>query len=72
MSVGLTICFCSFSMSVSECYSESEHDDPEITDTPPPPYTVQPPPPPLVSVTVMSFFLVARQLEQNFLEVVDL
>ncbi|NXF89005.1 ICEF1 protein, partial [Eubucco bourcierii] len=30
-----------------ECYSESEHDDPEITDTPPPPYTVQPPPPPL-------------------------
>ncbi|NXI54264.1 ICEF1 protein, partial [Chloroceryle aenea] len=28
-----------------ECYSESEHDDPEITDTPPPPYTVQPPPP---------------------------
>ncbi|NXG52530.1 ICEF1 protein, partial [Psilopogon haemacephalus] len=29
-----------------ECYSESEHDDPEITDTPPPPYTVQPPPPP--------------------------
>ncbi|KAM6323433.1 interactor protein for cytohesin exchange factors 1 [Aegotheles albertisi] len=31
-----------------ECYSESEHDDPEITDTPPPPYTVQPPPPPLL------------------------
>ncbi|NXD68677.1 ICEF1 protein, partial [Eolophus roseicapillus] len=30
-----------------ECYSESEHDDPEITDTPPPPYTVQPTPPPL-------------------------
>ncbi|CAN8204033.1 unnamed protein product [Coccothraustes coccothraustes] len=29
-----------------ECYSESEHDDPEITDTPPPPYTVQTPPPP--------------------------
>ncbi|XP_053917062.1 interactor protein for cytohesin exchange factors 1 isoform X1 [Cuculus canorus] len=28
-----------------ECYSESEHDDIEITDTPPP-YTVQPPPPP--------------------------
>ncbi|XP_025977986.2 interactor protein for cytohesin exchange factors 1 isoform X2 [Dromaius novaehollandiae] len=28
-----------------ECYSESEHDDPEITDTPPPPYTAQPPPP---------------------------
>ncbi|NXX89502.1 ICEF1 protein, partial [Centropus bengalensis] len=27
-----------------ECYSESEHDDPEITDMPPP-YTVQPPPP---------------------------
>ncbi|KAK2525771.1 Ipcef1 [Columba livia] len=27
-----------------ECYSESEHDDPEITDTPPPPYAVQPPP----------------------------
>ncbi|XP_059697935.1 interactor protein for cytohesin exchange factors 1 isoform X4 [Haemorhous mexicanus] len=27
-----------------ECYSESEHDDPEITDTPPPPYTVQTPP----------------------------
>ncbi|XP_010203470.1 interactor protein for cytohesin exchange factors 1 isoform X2 [Colius striatus] len=26
-----------------ECYSESEHEDPEITDTPPPPYTVQPP-----------------------------
>ncbi|NXH20244.1 ICEF1 protein, partial [Bucco capensis] len=26
-----------------ECYSESEQDDPEITDTPPPPYTVQPP-----------------------------
>ncbi|NXU58785.1 ICEF1 protein, partial [Turnix velox] len=25
-----------------ECYSESEHDDPEITDTPPPPYTDQP------------------------------
>ncbi|NXP48116.1 ICEF1 protein, partial [Heliornis fulica] len=32
--------------SASECYSESEHDDPEITDTPPPPYTVQPSPPP--------------------------
>uniref|UniRef100_A0A8C7EHN8 Interaction protein for cytohesin exchange factors 1 n=1 Tax=Nothoprocta perdicaria TaxID=30464 RepID=A0A8C7EHN8_NOTPE len=31
-----------FSMSVPECYSESEHDDPEITDTPPPPYTSQP------------------------------
>ncbi|XP_009459071.1 PREDICTED: connector enhancer of kinase suppressor of ras 3 [Nipponia nippon] len=31
-----------------ECYSESEHDDPEITDTPPPPYTVQPPPPPSI------------------------
>ncbi|NWS72895.1 ICEF1 protein, partial [Crotophaga sulcirostris] len=30
-----------------ECYSESEHDDPEITDTPPPPHAVQPPPPPL-------------------------
>ncbi|NWX84420.1 ICEF1 protein, partial [Nothoprocta ornata] len=30
-----------------ECYSESEHDDPEITDTPPPPYTSQPAPPPL-------------------------
>ncbi|NXS09256.1 ICEF1 protein, partial [Neodrepanis coruscans] len=30
-----------------ECYSESEHDDPEITDTPPPPYTVQTPAPPL-------------------------
>uniref|UniRef100_A0A8D0EU27 PH domain-containing protein n=1 Tax=Strix occidentalis caurina TaxID=311401 RepID=A0A8D0EU27_STROC len=29
----------SFFMSASECYSESEHDDPEITDTPPPPYT---------------------------------
>ncbi|RMC12920.1 hypothetical protein DUI87_10447 [Hirundo rustica rustica] len=29
-----------------ECYSESEHDDPEITDTPPPPYRVQTPPPP--------------------------
>ncbi|NXA39199.1 ICEF1 protein, partial [Eudromia elegans] len=28
-----------------ECYSESEHDDPEITDTPPPPYTAQPAPP---------------------------
>uniref|UniRef100_A0A8C5TAX4 PH domain-containing protein n=1 Tax=Malurus cyaneus samueli TaxID=2593467 RepID=A0A8C5TAX4_9PASS len=32
-----------------ECYSESEHDDPEITDTPPPPYTVQTPPPPSVT-----------------------
>ncbi|KAM6086459.1 interactor protein for cytohesin exchange factors 1 [Theristicus caerulescens] len=32
----------------AECYSESEHDDPEITDTPPPPYTVQPPPPPSI------------------------
>lgn len=59
-------------MSASECYSESEHDDPEITDTPPPPYTVQPPPPPSVSVAVISLFLVASQLEQNFLEVVDL
>ncbi|NXN12869.1 ICEF1 protein, partial [Indicator maculatus] len=29
-----------------ECYSESEHDDPEITDTPPPPYTAEPPLPP--------------------------
>ncbi|NXU78987.1 ICEF1 protein, partial [Oreotrochilus melanogaster] len=29
-----------------ECYSESEHDDAEITDTPSPPYTVQPPPTP--------------------------
>ncbi|XP_068007709.1 interactor protein for cytohesin exchange factors 1 isoform X2 [Melanerpes formicivorus] len=29
-----------------ECYSESEHDDPEITDTPPPPYTVELPLPP--------------------------
>ncbi|XP_019405598.1 PREDICTED: interactor protein for cytohesin exchange factors 1 isoform X1 [Crocodylus porosus] len=28
-----------------ECYSESEHDDPEITETPPPPYTAQPLPP---------------------------
>ncbi|XP_074000737.1 interactor protein for cytohesin exchange factors 1 [Numenius arquata] len=33
-----------------ECYSESEHDDPEITDTPPPPYTVQPPPLSLTSL----------------------
>ncbi|GAB0186843.1 interactor protein for cytohesin exchange factors 1 [Grus japonensis] len=31
-----------------ECYSESEHDDPEITDTPPPPYKVQPSPPPSI------------------------
>ncbi|NXL83349.1 ICEF1 protein, partial [Alectura lathami] len=29
--------------SEEECYSESEHDDPEITDTPPPPYMAQPP-----------------------------
>uniref|UniRef100_A0A8C3TGK0 PH domain-containing protein n=1 Tax=Chelydra serpentina TaxID=8475 RepID=A0A8C3TGK0_CHESE len=29
-----------------ECYSESEHEDPEIAgETPPPPYTEQPPPP---------------------------
>lgn len=53
--------FCLFSMSASECYSESEHDDPEITDTPPPPYTVQPPPPPLVSVTAISLFLLGEQ-----------
>ncbi|NXJ15259.1 ICEF1 protein, partial [Odontophorus gujanensis] len=33
--------------SEEECYSESEHDDPEITDTPPPPYMAQPPPPQL-------------------------
>lgn len=31
--------------SEEECYSESEHDDPEITDTPPHPYAAQPPPP---------------------------
>ncbi|XP_075780591.1 interactor protein for cytohesin exchange factors 1 isoform X2 [Pelodiscus sinensis] len=32
-----------------ECYSESEHEDPEITaETPPPPYTAQPQPPQLV------------------------
>ncbi|XP_074846458.1 interactor protein for cytohesin exchange factors 1 isoform X2 [Carettochelys insculpta] len=32
-----------------ECYSESEHEDPEIAaETPPPPYTAQPPPPHLV------------------------
>uniref|UniRef100_A0A663MDN5 PH domain-containing protein n=1 Tax=Athene cunicularia TaxID=194338 RepID=A0A663MDN5_ATHCN len=37
--VHLTLWFCSFLISASECYSESEHDDPEITDTPPPPYT---------------------------------
>uniref|UniRef100_A0A8B9IEI2 PH domain-containing protein n=1 Tax=Anser cygnoides TaxID=8845 RepID=A0A8B9IEI2_ANSCY len=30
-----------------ECYSESEHDDPEITDTPPPPYMAQSQPPQL-------------------------
>lgn len=46
-------------MFASECYSESEHDDPEITDTPPPPYTVQPTPPPSVSVTVGGLSLVA-------------
>ncbi|XP_032039770.1 interactor protein for cytohesin exchange factors 1 isoform X2 [Aythya fuligula] len=31
-----------------ECYSESEHDDPEITDTPPPPYMAQSQPPQLI------------------------
>nr|XP_014425006.1 interactor protein for cytohesin exchange factors 1 isoform X2 [Pelodiscus sinensis] len=32
-----------------ECYSESEHEDPEITaETPPPPYTAQPQPPQLI------------------------
>ncbi|XP_021245064.1 interactor protein for cytohesin exchange factors 1 isoform X9 [Numida meleagris] len=31
--------------SEEECYSESEHDDPEITDTPPPSYVAEPPPP---------------------------
>uniref|UniRef100_A0A8C0FN24 PH domain-containing protein n=1 Tax=Bubo bubo TaxID=30461 RepID=A0A8C0FN24_BUBBB len=54
--VHLTLWFCSFFMSASECYSESEHDDPEITDTPPPPYTVQPPPPPSVSDQQKSSF----------------
>lgn len=63
--VGLTLYFCSFSMSTSECYSESEHDDPEITDTPPPPYTVQTPPPPSVSVPVITLFLVASRLKQT-------
>uniref|UniRef100_A0A8D0LAX8 PH domain-containing protein n=2 Tax=Sphenodon punctatus TaxID=8508 RepID=A0A8D0LAX8_SPHPU len=30
-----------------DCYSESEHEDPEIAiETPPPPYSAQPPPPP--------------------------
>ncbi|KAJ7402465.1 CNKSR family member 3 [Pitangus sulphuratus] len=38
-----------------ECYSESEHDDPEITDTPPPPYTVQPSPPLLQDQQKSSF-----------------
>ncbi|XP_042665266.1 interactor protein for cytohesin exchange factors 1 isoform X2 [Centrocercus urophasianus] len=33
--------------SEEECYSESEHDDPEITDTLPPSYVAQPPPPQL-------------------------
>lgn len=42
-------------MSTSECYSESEHDDPEITDTPPPPYMAQSQPPQLVSVILISF-----------------
>lgn len=46
-------------MSTSECYSESEHDDPEITDTPPPPYRVQTPPPPSVSAPVITFLLQA-------------
>lgn len=55
MNVVLTPCFCSFSMSASECYSESEHDDPEITDTPPPPYMAQSQPPQLVSVILISF-----------------
>lgn len=55
MNVVLTPCFCSFSMSALECYSESEHDDPEITDTPPPPYMAQSQPPQLVSVTLISF-----------------
>lgn len=71
MSIALTLWFCLFSVSASECYSESEHDDPEITDTPPPPYAVQPPPL-SVSVTVIRLFLVASQLEQNFLDVVEL
>lgn len=55
MNVVLTPCFWSFSMSASECYSESEHDDPEITDTPPPPYMAQSQPPQLVSVILISF-----------------
>lgn len=59
-------------MSTSECYSESEHDDPEITDTPPPPYRVQTPPPPSVSVPVITLLLVANRLKQNSPEVVDL
>uniref|UniRef100_A0A7M4FKM1 Interaction protein for cytohesin exchange factors 1 n=1 Tax=Crocodylus porosus TaxID=8502 RepID=A0A7M4FKM1_CROPO len=33
--------FLSFYIYAPECYSESEHDDPEITETPPPPYTAQ-------------------------------
>lgn len=44
-------------MSASECYSESEHDDPEITDTLPPSYVAQPPPPQLVSITIIRFYL---------------
>lgn len=59
-------------MSASECYSESEHDEPEITDMPPTPYAVQPPPPSSVSVTVISLFLDASQWEQSFNEVADL
>ncbi|XP_031467670.1 interactor protein for cytohesin exchange factors 1 isoform X4 [Phasianus colchicus] len=34
--------------SEEECYSESEHDDPEITDTLPPSYMAQPPPPQMI------------------------
>lgn len=57
MSFGLTLYVCLFSMSASECYSESEHDDPEITDTLPPSYVAQPPPPQLVSITIIRFYL---------------
>lgn len=53
--------FLSFYIYAPECYSESEHDDPEITETPPPPYTAQPLPPHLVCITVISLFPVTKQ-----------
>ncbi|KAF4796331.1 Interactor protein for cytohesin exchange factor 1 [Turdus rufiventris] len=53
-----------------ECYSESEHEDPEITDTPPPPYRAQTPPPPSESSSSLASKVVYSE-RQSWLDLVS-